>query len=221
MAEESRSFKRTACIVIGAIVLFLGALILIPMGYFIWAFAGGWDGIRPQADPTWGNVVAAREEAVAELPAHQDELDALITPITGEPLARGTLDGCERGVNNWKIHHGYTLSCATAVVAVYPWPSDADAFHALVAAIEEFGYRPVGEHSALRLPEQAWGSSGWYASDDAEMRIDIHPPHDPTDIIYPGDDAYSDDDTQAVDAAIRSYYHPFLVVVISRIYFED
>lgn len=219
MPQEKQRSLWTAVTV--AAFLLLGAFVLFPVGYFFWQFSGGWDGIRPQAEPTWNTVVAAREKATAALPDQQAELDAMIAPIAGEPLARGTLDGCKRGVNDWKIHHGYTLSCATAVVAVYPWSEDAAAAHKLAAAITERGYRPEGEHTALDSPNNSGHASGWYTSDNAEMRIDIHPPHDPTDIIYPGDDAYSDDDTQAVDAAIRRYYHSFLVVVISRTYFED
>ncbi|RRD03300.1 hypothetical protein EII34_14640 [Arachnia propionica] len=221
MTEKARSPKKIWCRLILALVLIVGAAVLIPLGRVAWEFAGGWDGIRPQAEPTWGTVVTAREEALAALPAQQDELDALITPITGEPRARGTLDGCTKGVNNWKIHHGYTLSCATAAVAVYPWPNDPAAFHQLTTTLAEHGYQPVGEHSALRPPEDMWGTSGWYTSGSAELRIDIRLPDDLTQIIYPRDDAYSDDDTQAVDAVIRSDPLPLLVMVVSRPYFED
>lgn len=202
--------------------LFIGVLVLIPMGHLAWQFSGGWDGIRPQVEPSSPTVVAAREEADAALPAQQAELDALITPITGEPRARGTANGCTRGHNNWKIHDGYTLSCATAAIAIYPWPSDHAPFTELTTTLTEHGYQPAGKHTALDNPHHTGTADGRYTSDNTELHLQISPPgRTLPSIIHPRDDAYSDKNTDDINTLLIRPEHTILIVVHTRTYFED
>ncbi|MDO5084040.1 MAG: hypothetical protein Q4D89_11670 [Arachnia propionica] len=222
MTEKARSPKKIWCRLILALVLIVGAAVLIPLAYVAWEFGGGWDGMRPEVDPMSSPVVTAREEALAALPAQQDELDALITPITGEPRARGTADGCDRGQNNWKVHDGYTLSCATAAVTVYSWPSDAAAFHQLTAALAEHGYQPETEHSALESPHHTGAANGRYSSGNTELHLEIHPPGRSLPSLYHlRSDAHSVEDMYDVNTVFLRPEETILIVTLSRIYFED
>ncbi|MDO5068201.1 MAG: hypothetical protein Q4D96_13045 [Propionibacteriaceae bacterium] len=223
MSEERPSLESRLNVIIPLVlgVLVLG-LFLAPLGYTAWQFGGGWDGMRPEADPMSPPVVAAREEAVAALPAQQDELDALITPITGAPLARGTLDGCTRGQNSWKIHDGYTLSCATTAVTVYPWPSDAAAFHKLTAALADHGYQPKSKDSALKNPGTSGTADGRYSSAITELYLKIHPPNRAlSHVVYPGSDAHRVEDMYDVNTVFLRPPQAILITVFSRLYFED
>jgi hypothetical protein len=109
------------------------ALLLVLLGvgavvaWVAWGFAGGWDGIRPKAQPDDRAVVAARQAAHAPL----DQLTAHVIAGLQRSAASGRLDtveaarvrvdGCEEGQNNWKIHSGYTLRCeVTDVVSLGP-----------------------------------------------------------------------------------------------------
>jgi hypothetical protein len=99
------------------------ALVLVLLGVLAfgawlgWVLSGGWDGLRPKAQPDDRAVVAARQAAHAPLDQLTEHvLAGLQRPAVSGRLemveaARVRVDGCEEGQNNWKIHSGYTLRC--------------------------------------------------------------------------------------------------------------
>ena len=208
-------------VLVAVAVLAVGALLLA--GAFLWTFAGGWDGIRPEADPAGPAATRARAEATAELPARQSDLDALVAPAAGEPLARGTVDGCRRGQNNWKIRDGYTLRCRTAVVAAYPWPGTQEAHDRLTAALAEHGYSAPSPGDALTLPGAGEHATGRYEADGTELVVQIDPPGvEPLiSAYYPEGDAYLDDETGGIVPAAVGSGRATLTVIATRTYYED
>jgi hypothetical protein len=112
----SRPLPRWASwLVIALLLVLLGVGAVV--AWVAWGFAGGWDGIRPKAQPNDRAVVAARQAAHAPL----DQLTGHVLAGLSRSAASGRLetveaarvrvDGCEEGQNNWKIHSGYTLRC--------------------------------------------------------------------------------------------------------------
>ena len=131
-------------------VLLLAAL--AALGLLAWAFSGGWDGLRPHAQPTDREVATARAAA-------RDHLTRLTTAVlrsvqrgaAGSELARVRFDQCRQGQNNWKIHDGYTLRCELAdSVVVSPAQGDVSAVAGrLDAELRSDGWVPVGANNEM------------------------------------------------------------------------
>lgn len=219
------SWGRLLLIVILIVLITLVAGALLFALAVLWTFSGGWDGIRPEAQPDGRRVVAAREQAHATLAQRQHELNELLIPATGEPLADGTADACNRGMNDWKNHTGYTLQCETGVVAVYPLPSASS--NATAAAIDThlrtLGYEPDSDMSAMDIYDNGYGS-GRYRKGDHTLVLEAHAAGDPDPILiglYPSGDAYEDNDIAALDPAITGSSVATLTVGSAQVYFED
>jgi hypothetical protein len=101
------------------------ALVLVLLGVLAigawlgWVLSGGWDGLRPKAQPDDRAVVAARAQAAAPL----DDLTATVLAAMDRlsdtglvEAARIRTDECHEGQNNWKVHSGFTLRCEIADV---------------------------------------------------------------------------------------------------------
>lgn len=125
--------------------------VLAAFGLFVWAFSGGWDGLRGQAEPSDREVVSARHHARDELSALTSDV---LRSVPGTELARVRFDQCQHGQNNWKIHDGYTLRCELAdSVALAPSSDDVSAVAAQVdAALRAAGWTPVGSLDELSQP---------------------------------------------------------------------
>jgi hypothetical protein len=96
------------------------ALLLIVVGlvafaaWLSWVLAGGWDGLRSEAEPDDRAVVAARRLAPAPLDGLTAAVLAAMDRSTSADLvrtARVRTDDCHEGQNNWKVHSGFTLRC--------------------------------------------------------------------------------------------------------------
>jgi hypothetical protein len=116
VSERWRNLPRwTRWLLLTLLLLTLGVLAV--GAWAGWVVSGGWDGLRPKAQPDGRAVVAARQAAHAPL----DQLTAHVLAGLQRSAASGRLetveaarlrvDGCEEGQNNWKIHSGYTLRC--------------------------------------------------------------------------------------------------------------
>lgn len=130
----------TVLLVLLAVALLV---VLAAVGLFVWAFSGGWDGLRPGAQPADREVVAARREARGSL----DRLTSrTLSAVGGSELARVRFDQCEHGQNNWKIHDGYTLRCELAdSVALTPAGGDVTGASAGIdASLRRDGWVPTG-----------------------------------------------------------------------------
>lgn len=166
----------TVLLVLLAVVL-LG--ILAAVGLLVWAFSGGWDGLRGQADPHDRKVVAARDGS-------RDDLDALtretLGAVGGRELARVRFDGCQQGQNNWKIHDGYTLRCELAdSVVLAPTGGDVTEVAAAIdQALQRDGWRPTGVRNEMTLANdpnlsylRATRSGHYQRLDDERRQLDV------------------------------------------------
>jgi hypothetical protein len=117
--------------------------VLAAFGLFVWAFSGGWDGLRPHAEPGDRAVVAARSQARGELTSLTADV---LGDVPGSELARVRFDQCQQGQNNWKIHDGYTLRCELAdSVALSPAAGDVTSVSAEIdAGLQHDGWVPSG-----------------------------------------------------------------------------
>jgi hypothetical protein len=133
-------------------VLLVGVLAVI--GLFVWAFSGGWDGLRGTASPSDAKVVAAREHSGGELDRLTEGTLRTIGPA--RELARIRTDSCRSGQNNWKIHDGYTLRCerSDAVVLVPPDADVSAAGRRLSAALTAAGWHVPGGRDELTAPAE-------------------------------------------------------------------
>lgn len=226
------------------LLVLLGVLLLAVLaafGLFVWAFSGGWDGVRSQAEPSDREVVTARGQA-------RDELTSLTTEVLrsvpGTQLARVRFDQCEQGQNNWKIHDGFTLRCELAdSVALAPRSGDVSAVAAQIDdALRRAGWTPIGalnELSAPTAPDRTHlqsSRSGTYTKGPAgrlELRVGVSR-RGPTPV--PGDLPY--DPSVTVEGNVEAYrsaagspyggvadpsatHEPRVVVHPSVRYFED
>jgi hypothetical protein len=165
------------------VVLVLLAVVLVgvlaAVGLLVWAFSGGWDGLRGQADPHDRAVTAARDGS-------RDDLDALtretLGAVGGRELARVRFDGCRQGENNWKIHDGYTLRCemSDSVVLAPTGAGDVTAVAAeLDQALQRAGWRPLGVRNEMTVPADPNLSylrgtrTGHYERGDERHQLDV------------------------------------------------
>ncbi len=155
-----RTWLRTALVVAAVVVGVPLAAGLV----FIWSFSGGWDGIRPSAQPLDSRVVAARDDSVERTRSrHDDALRQVIAATGGRVLDDTEVDTCTEGHNDWKRQDGYTLSCdrtAASALQLPPSTSFTDAAGAVERALLDAGWAPdasrpyptrEGDESVLRF----------------------------------------------------------------------
>lgn len=154
-------------------------VVLVVVALFVWAVAGGWDGLRPAASADDRRVVSARERAGAEL----DDLAARVQRTLGarEVLATVRYDRCEQGQNNWKVRDGFTLRCELTQ-AVIQRPDGADAVTPLAAqvdaALSAAGWSPTSATEMTRpaQPDRSFlerTRSGSYQRDAQRHRLAV------------------------------------------------
>jgi len=201
------------------------AVVLLGFGAFVWSFSGGWDGIRPAAQPDDGDVVDARE-------AGWDPLGRLVGPVeqelagTGSPLGRAQLDACTTGQNNWKIHDGWTLSCAQATVLGSATPSSTvqEAAADVDARLRTLGWEPLsyGGMELRGTGDHAEALYGHPDDPDASLVVQVAAPGqaDPYISLAYSSDTQSGDAQPVVDA-VEGSSAVTVVAVVERTYFQD
>ena len=202
------------------------AVLLLGFGAFVWSFSGGWDGIRPAAEPDDRAVVAARE-------AGRDPLEALAGPVEqglatgGSVLGRAEVDQCSTGQNNWKIQDGWTLSCSQATVlggaaggtSVQAAAADVD------ARLQALGWVPAsyGQMEQLGGGDHAQGRYEHPDDPAASMVVEVAAPGQATPYVWLGRYAASWDegDAQPVLDAVEASSAVTVLAVVERTYFQD
>lgn len=158
-------------------VVLLG--VLAAVGLLVWAFSGGWDGLRGQAEPHDRAVTAARDGSRHDLDALTRET---LAAVGGRELARVRFDDCQQGQNNWKIHDGYTLRCelTDSVVLAPARAGDVTALAAeLDRALQRAGWRPLGVRNEMTVPDDPNLSylratrTGHYQRGDDRHQLDV------------------------------------------------
>ncbi|KQX69666.1 hypothetical protein [Angustibacter sp. Root456] len=188
------------------IVLLLAAL--AAFGLFVWAFSGGWDGLRPQAEPTDRDVVTARSTARGALSALTADV---LRDVPGTELARVRFDQCEHGQNNWKIHDGYTLRCelTDSLVLRPAAPDVASVAGRLDAALRHDGWAQAGSRNEMTQPADAGASyllttrtGSYYRTRDLpqELSVTVTVRRDP-----PGVSALPYDPSVPVEGDVEAY----------------
>ncbi len=170
MSSPRPSTRRRWPVVV-AVVAVVVAVPLVAGGIFVWSFSGGWDGIRPAAQPTDDDVVSARTGSADRTRSlHADSVDQVLSASDGTVLATTDVDMCREGMNDWKNHDGYTLSCSRTAATAIQLPRQA-AFDDVVRAVEEAvlaqGWEPAStpgpndeaQEAVLRFGEDAPDSS--------------------------------------------------------------
>ncbi len=213
--------------VLGGVV----TLVLLGVGVLWWGLSGGWDGIRPAAQPDDRDVVDAREAGHEPLAALADPTAAALAEV-GTDLGREEVDQCSAGQNNWKIKDGYTLSCSQASVTGWEIAGattarlDATATDVDAAAPRRSGWVPTsyGEMEVLRLrrrtrragtstpttrTRRSWSTSPHPAAADPYVSLGRYGP------------TYEDGDAQPVLDALASSSQVTVLAVVERTYFQD
>ena len=156
-----RRLPRWAVVVLVLLAVLLLAL-LAAVGLFVWAFSGGWDGLRPHAEPTDRQVATARAGARDHLSGVTTAaLHSVQSGVPATELARVRFDQCEHGQNNWKIHDGYTLRCELSdSVVVSAVEGDVTTVAGrLDAALRRDGWVPVGVRDEMTQDAAGGGQS--------------------------------------------------------------
>lgn len=126
---------------------------------FVWSFSGGWDGIRPAAEPTDADVVRARDDSAGAISSeHAATLDEVLVAAGGTVLATAQLDTCRKGMNDWKNHDGYTLSCSRTAATAVQLPASAttpEAARAVEQRLLGAGWQPRSFSRSVRSPGAA------------------------------------------------------------------
>jgi hypothetical protein len=210
-----------------AVVAVVVAVPLVAGGIFLWSFSGGWDGIRPKAQPTDGTVVSAREASADRTRSdHEAAVRQVIATTGGTSIAATEVDTCREGMNDWKNHDGYTLSCSRTAATAIQLPPTA-AFDVVVQevddAVTEQGWRPT---ESIPRTNDGFEAVRRYRGDapDASLSIGVST-RDVTPIYLP-DPVFADwsdgrGDSADVETAFESGTGVRLLVVSEITYFED
>lgn len=206
----------------------LVAALIVALAFFgllFWSLSGGWDGLRPAAQPTDAKVVAARSAARGPLDTADAEVSAALVPVTGQPAATGSFDGCREGDNNWKIKDGYTLRCQHARVSVTPLPDTSAATTSKIErALSDAGYHTKETWDQLDMNDSGHGEGLYTSTDGATTaRVIIAPKGEPstTSVYYPAWDVWHEADFDEVVAVTGAASTPLVTVIVTRTYFED
>ena len=204
----------------------VGALVLLGVGVLWWGLSGGWDGIRPAAQPDDRDVVDAREAGHEPLAALAHPTAAALAEI-GADLGREQVDQCSSGQNNWKIKDGYTLSCSQAwVIGTTTRATSADAAAAEVdAAVRALGWVPAS-YGELEVYASGANASGRYEHPDdqgAVLAVDVVAPGGADPYVSLGEfgPEYEEGDASPVVDAVSASRSVAVLAVVERTYFED
>ncbi len=210
--------------VLGGVV----TLVLLGVGVLWWGLSGGWDGIRPAAQPEDRDVVDAREAGHERLAALADPTATALAEV-GEDLGRAEVDQCSPGQNNWKVKDGYTLSCSQASVTgwevagattrVGTAATDVD------ARLRALGWVPTsyGEMEVRPAGQDAEGRYEHPDDPDAALVVDVAAPGQADPYVSLGryGPTYEGGDAAPVLDALASSSRVTVLAVVERTYFQD
>ncbi len=207
--------------VLGSVVV----LVLLGVGAFVWTLSGGWDGIRPVAQPDDADVVAAREAGTEPLAALADPVERALAE-GGADVGRVEVEGCDEGQNNWKVQDGWTLSCAqtsvlgatSAASGVQTAASDVD------ARVRDLGWRPTsyGEMETVGSGENAEGRYEHPDDPGALLVVGVAAPGQDLPFVSLGRFGPSDDPAaQALLDELAASSQVTVLATVERTYFQD
>jgi hypothetical protein len=207
--------------VLGSVVV----LVLLGVGALWWSLSGGWDGIRPAAQPDDADVVEAREAGHEPLDRLTDPLETALTD-GGTGLGRVEVEGCDEGQNNWKVQDGWTLSCAQASVlgatsaagSVEQGASEAD------TAVRALGWAPTsyGEMEPVAGGVRAEGRYEHPDDPDAVLVVEVADPGQAREYLSLRRMNSTDDaPAQPVLDALGASSEVTVLATVERTYFQD
>lgn len=201
--------------VVGSVV----TLLLLGAGALWWGLSGGWDGIRPAAQPQDRDVVEAREAGREPLARLAGPVEEELAP-GGSGLGTAEVDQCSPGQNNWKTSDGYTLSCSQAsVVGATSSGSSVEVVAADVdARLRGLGWAPAS-YGELEVFASGGNAEGRYERADdptAVLEVDVVAPGGADPFVsfgrY-GPTVVQDDSGEVLEAVSRSPGISVLAVV--------
>ena len=204
-------------------------LVLIGVGALWWGLSGGWDGVRPAAQPEDRDVVDAREAGHEPLAALADPTAAALAEV-GADLGREEVDQCSEGQNNWKIQDGWTLSCSQASVTGWEvagsTTAQVDATATDVdARLRSLGWVPTsyGEMELRATGENAEGRYEHPDDPEATLVVDVAAPGQADPYVSLGryGPTREEGDAQPVLDALASSSGVTVLAVVERTYFQD
>ncbi len=214
-----RRFPRWAKVIL-SVVAAIVICVLALFGVLWWNLEGGWDGIRRPAQADDRAVVRARADVREPLRATTAETDGALRATLGEPVT-GTVDSCEPGQNNWKVHDGYTLRCTAGHVLLYTAAPQTplDTVVAQTRHLADAGWRPEPEFDLEVYGDTA---SARFQRGPDHLRLRIEPPTEFSGLDIPDSyDGWNDHDVRAVEQAAGEADGILVTVVVTRTYFED
>lgn len=216
----------TAAKVVSWVVGGVVTAVLLGVGWLWWGLSGGWDGIRPAAQPQDRDVVDARE-------AGREPLSRLTGPLeeelaaSGATLGRAPVDRCSAGQNNWKTKDGWTLSCSQALVlgSSSPASSVQAAATDLDARLRSIGWVPAS-YGGMDVYGSGENADGRYERPDdpaATLVVAVAAPGGTDPYLWLGRDAptFEEGDAEPVLEAVGAASGVSVLAVVERTYFED
>ncbi len=211
--------------VLGGVV----TLVLLGVGVLWWSLSGGWDGIRPAAQPEDRRVVDAREAGHEPLAVLADPTATALAEV-GVALGRAEVDQCSAGQNNWKTEDGWTLSCSQASVtgweATGTTTGQVDATATDVdARLRSLGWVPTS-YGEMELRPAGQNAEGRYEhpdDPDATLVVDVSAPGQADPYVSLGryGPTYEEGDAEPVLDALASSSRVTVLAVVERTYFQD
>lgn len=216
---------RTALKVVGWVLGSVVLLVLLGAGVLWWNLSGGWDGVRPAAQPDDAEVVAAREAGAEPLAALADPVEQALAD-GGTAVGRVQVEGCDEGQNNWKVQDGWTLSCTqTSVIGATSAATDVQGAASDVdARVRELGWRPTsyGEMETVGAGENAEGRYEHPDDPGALLVVDVAAPGQERPFVSLGRFGPSDDpDAQALLDELAASSQVAVLATVERTYFQD
>lgn len=208
--------------VVGSVV----TLLLLAAGALWWVLSGGWDGIRPAAQPDDADVVEARDaghEPLGRLAGPVEEELAL----AGTPLGPQSVDECAPGQNNWKIEDGFTLQCIqarvlgveTASTSLQGAATDVD------ATLRSLGWEPAsyGEMEVYASGDVAEARYARPDDPDAILVVEVSAPGSASPYLSLGRGVptWSEGDAQPLLDALAASSRVTVFASVQRTYFQD